>query len=356
MTFSYRYRYAFHWTVTQFIGRMEVQVQNHDERLFAVLALIFTFVYSAWFISDFTSLITRLSIVYGDNDAKLAALRRYLIHRNVSRNLLIRVSRGALNALAMHKQKIQEQDVELFGMLARQLQIAVHMDMYEPMLIKHPFFYGYANKRSAGFNMLCHIAVSWVDQLDGDKIFYEGQVLTAPKMFFSVNGGMVYERWMATQGSHDDSSCTAILPENLVEFSVGVGDWLCELAMWMRWEHLGTLIAGSHGSSVLALYAAAFTKIATDFRGQTWYPALYAQAVVSAINELADVRHLDDLNYGDLDIGSVAFSVFGVAPPSNRFTRFRLSSRSSSDTTVGRTLQWAKTQTMELSRGLSSLR
>ena len=53
MAFTCRYRHAFHWTVTQFIATMEVQVQNNDEQLFTVRALIFTFVYSARFFCVF---------------------------------------------------------------------------------------------------------------------------------------------------------------------------------------------------------------------------------------------------------------------------------------------------------------
>ena len=59
--------------------------------------------------------------------------------------------------------------MEVFAILAKLFQIAVHTDMYAPMLIKHPFFYNYANKRTAAFNMLCHVAVSWVDLPNGDR-------------------------------------------------------------------------------------------------------------------------------------------------------------------------------------------
>merc|ERR1711885_90729 len=65
---SDRYAHAFHWSVAQFAGGMdEITPENTAERLFAIVAFLFSFVVAAWFISSLTSSMTKLNIIGSDN-------------------------------------------------------------------------------------------------------------------------------------------------------------------------------------------------------------------------------------------------------------------------------------------------
>lgn len=74
---------------------MEVYPVNLNERVYAIVVLLFAFVVSAAFISTFTSSMTRLQMISGSKNEMFAPLRRYLGDNEISRKLTLRIQRNA---------------------------------------------------------------------------------------------------------------------------------------------------------------------------------------------------------------------------------------------------------------------
>merc|ERR1719443_2562999 len=103
-----RYNWAFHWAVSQFFGEGLLSPRNHYERLFIVLTLLFTFMASTAFVSSFTTSMTRIQLVASKQSSQLAALRRFLVDKNIPRGLSVRVTRNAQHALLEQKRNAPE--------------------------------------------------------------------------------------------------------------------------------------------------------------------------------------------------------------------------------------------------------
>ena len=77
---------------------------------------------------------------------------------------------------------------------------------------------------------LCTEAVDFVVMSSGDILFETG--VEAAGACYSVQGELRYTQEPAV--SHEDTS---------VSEDVGVGQWLCEAALWCHWSHVGSLEA-----------------------------------------------------------------------------------------------------------------
>eukprot|EP00747_Dinoflagellata_sp_TGD_P152118 gnl/TRDRNA2_/TRDRNA2_177268_c13_seq1.p1 gnl/TRDRNA2_/TRDRNA2_177268_c13~~gnl/TRDRNA2_/TRDRNA2_177268_c13_seq1.p1 ORF type:complete len:248 (-),score=23.74 gnl/TRDRNA2_/TRDRNA2_177268_c13_seq1:178-921(-) len=163
-------------------------------------------------------------------------------------------------------------------------------------------------------------------------------------MFFNVSGHLIYMKQSEQDG-----------------WDVDEGTWACELTLWVPWVHVGSLRAADH-CNILALDVQTFHKVATEFHGPVFHPAIYARHVVQYMNYalsrgslMGDDEHtIDDITFGSFPTYRVLMEVFpdcfeggGTASPkhgrrnSNLFTNPEASmesstfgSRASSDTSM----------------------
>merc|ERR1719281_1507425 len=91
---SFSYLTALHWSLTQFTpAAMEVHPTNVQERLFAVVTLLFALIVFSSYVSSITQAMNQLRSLNKENSKKLSMLRKFLVHHRVSRDLAFRVRR-----------------------------------------------------------------------------------------------------------------------------------------------------------------------------------------------------------------------------------------------------------------------
>lgn len=215
-----------------------------------------------------------------------------------------------------------EAEVELLQVISQPLVMEIHYEVYCPILAAHPFFKRYHRANLLAVRKLCHTAVRMFSLSHGDLLFVEGEQPTTPRMFFIVKGSLLYLK----QGSE-------------YVWQVKVGAWACEMALWVRWSHLGSLRAAKN-CNILSLDAATFQIVAHEFHEPMLWPALYAREVARCLNgepgtqnaagDLPSERNsqsppssssvgmvtsscddeIDDVCYGCLNVAEIVASIF----------------------------------------------
>lgn len=266
--FFFRYFTSLHWSLAQFAsGNIEIDAQNVNERCFAIVVLIASFIVSAGFVSRITASMTRLQILAGNHESKFAMLRQYLRHHKVSANLAMRVVRSAQYAITLKTKNSLEDDIELLGMISEPLRVEIHYEILAPVLMAHPFFRQYNMMNVAAMRRLCHSSTEVLSMGAGDLLFTEGEVPKVPRMFFVMSGSMVYKRNISVG----------------LDCVLDAKAWACEGALWTKWSHTGNL-AASGDSVILALDAETFQQVVTKFLAQAFFAAMYGASFVSHLN------------------------------------------------------------------------
>merc|ERR1712224_779707 len=104
------------------------------------------------------------------------------------------------------------------------LRLQLHWEVYTPIISPHPFFFQLGRTDSQALLEICHMTISeqfcWV----GAELFSPGQA--AKHMYFIRTGCADYMRPC-------DNHPIDILP----------GFWFSEVALWLKWDHVGCLTA-----------------------------------------------------------------------------------------------------------------
>lgn len=267
---GYKYSTSLHWSLTQFIGSMDVQPRNIMERVYAVLVLIFAFIVSAAFVSSITSMMTRLYIIAGRQVSQLATLRKFLHRKGISRQLALRIQRNARYAVKEVQRNTPEEQIELLAFVSDPLRMELHFELHAPALLQHKFFSRYHEENPKAVQRVCHRAISNKFLSYGDVVFTEGEVPTDAHMFFVVRGVLTY--------SMEDDAING--PST---YKVQVGTDVCEAVLWVQsWFHHGTLRACGD-CRLMALEGKAFQEIATQSES-SFQVRHYAVAFIEDLN------------------------------------------------------------------------
>merc|ERR1712050_3117 len=136
---------SYHWSLSQFTGSMEVFPTNVQERVLAVIILLFAFVVTAWVVSSITSSMTRLEIATARESEKLTMLTRYLFDHKISRRIALRVQRSVRSALQEQQRNVPEKEIELLSLVSEPLRVEIHFEIHDPIIGVHPFFNSYGD-------------------------------------------------------------------------------------------------------------------------------------------------------------------------------------------------------------------
>lgn len=261
--------------------------------------MIFSFIWSAAFVSRITAALTRLQILSGQEGAQFAAFRRFLTHHRINSELSFRAMTCAKFFVDQQQRNQPESEIYVLTLLSEPLLIELHYEVHCHVLAIHPFFRRYNHFEPLVMQRLCHFGVSEINLGVGDVLFTEGQEPDNPRMFFVKEGMLLFYKDYDQDGDID--------PDEIIKVHEPM--WVCEAVMWARWYHHGTLRAATH-STVLSLSSKEFQKVMSEYR-QTAYPIQYAQAFVSALNEgLQSGEDVDDV----LDIIDVALLTNQIFP------------------------------------------
>mmetsp|Transcript_8043 Transcript_8043/g.15026 ORF Transcript_8043/g.15026 Transcript_8043/m.15026 type:complete len:1104 (+) Transcript_8043:76-3387(+) len=282
-----QYVSSFHWSLSQFAGELTQYPQNSSERIFTVCVLFFAIMVSAWFVSSITTSMTQLQIITSQQSTQTAVLRRYLVDQNISRPLALRVQRNAQHALREQKKNASENSVELLKFISNPLLVELHFEIHGHVLFHHPFFLHYNMVNPGGMRKVCHMAVSVLSLHPGDVLFRDLEVPTHRRMFFVINGGLVYK--------HGQNSTTY----------VEKGDWMCEAILWTTWTHCGTVKAYTE-TQLLVLEAEKFQDTISTFPSD--HPAQYAEEFIKRLNQAG--RFLTDIALDQWELQDMIHEAF----------------------------------------------
>eukprot|EP00747_Dinoflagellata_sp_TGD_P028369 gnl/TRDRNA2_/TRDRNA2_133225_c0_seq2.p1 gnl/TRDRNA2_/TRDRNA2_133225_c0~~gnl/TRDRNA2_/TRDRNA2_133225_c0_seq2.p1 ORF type:complete len:881 (-),score=155.99 gnl/TRDRNA2_/TRDRNA2_133225_c0_seq2:146-2788(-) len=275
---EYKYATSLHWSLTQFIGSMDVQPHNWLERLFAVLVLICAFMMSAAFISSITSTMTRLHIVSSRQTSQIAVLRRYMRQNGISQQLMTRIQRNAQYAMEEQQRNTPEAEVELLPLVSEPLRTELHFELYAPMLTEHPLFAHFEQENPAGLRKVCHLGMSTKALSGGDTLFTEGEAPELLQMFFLCRGKGQY----TTSGGS--------------EFTVVPRNFMCEPTIWAsHWIHQGTFHATTE-SKFLILDVNVFQETFAKSVDSLHEVRRYAEEFILFLNEAAVATDITDKN------------------------------------------------------------
>lgn len=283
-TVHYRYVTAFHWSLTQFTGTMEVNPNNASERTYAVFMLLFAFVTGAIVVSSITSSMTRLQIARSQESNRFMTLRQFLLDNQISGRVAQRVQRNAQFAMMERKRNIPEGNIELLSMISEPLRVELHFEINMPILGNHPFLRNYAEINPGMMRQICHTATDKMSLSRGDVLFCHGEVSHDPRMYFLVSGRLTY------------------IPQQGTRKTVAPKEWSCEAVLWTPWAHCGAMRAKQE-STILALSSEKFQTIATQFHGHVQYAQRYGSAFVQHLNNERENGHFGLTDLEDPEMG-----------------------------------------------------
>eukprot|EP00929_Paragymnodinium_shiwhaense_P002731 TRINITY_DN10301_c0_g2_i1.p1 TRINITY_DN10301_c0_g2~~TRINITY_DN10301_c0_g2_i1.p1 ORF type:complete len:1140 (+),score=219.02 TRINITY_DN10301_c0_g2_i1:135-3554(+) len=277
-TLQHKYAISYHWSLTQFMGSVDIQPHNFKERSFAIVALMVGFLISAMVVSSITSAMTRLQIVTARQSTQVTMLNQYLYDNGISTKVAMRVQKNVMYSLEQEKKNTPEDRIELLELVSEPLRVELHYEIHLPVVTQHPFFRCYNEANPAAVRRLCHGAIGSVTLSQGDVVFSTGEQPLVPQMYFVTSGRLKYIR-----DTHDAER-------------LGKGDFFCEAPLWIPWIHCGTMQAKTN-STLSSLLAEDFQNIARQYRRGEFFPAKYADTLVKALNEIPS---MDRENFCDL--------------------------------------------------------
>lgn len=293
---AYRYFTSLHWSLTQFMpASMEVNPCTPEERMMAICVLMVGMVAFSSFVSNITSSMTSLRNLTSEDSRQLWLLRRFMQQQSIAKTLSTRVYNYLEYACFERRQRLQEKDIRLLGMLSEPLRDELHFQLKLPHLDRHPLFGHLSGEMKLLMHRLCRTALRMHSLAPKDVLFYRGD--EALLMYFFISGELDYE-YMPRPAS--------------VTKSIGVqrGDWICEAALWTTWRHVGELRAGVHESSCSELLSVNVKEFCQVVGGnsEAWVMAsAYGARFVETINELSkdqeqvpDTFILDSKHYDNL--------------------------------------------------------
>jgi len=154
-----------------------------------------------------------------------------------------------LNKTRQCRKKAQcESDVSVLKALPQTILMRLHLEVHSPVIERHAFFKQCAADEPYMIHRLCHCAMSEQAVGVGEELFRLG--VRCSCMYFAISGECRY-----VVGIGGDDRPLTVWP----------GQWLCEAALWVEWEHRGQLNANS-ACQLSQLDAQEFANIMTGSR------------------------------------------------------------------------------------------
>jgi len=307
---GYRYMTSLHWSLTQLMpASMEVYPHNPYERLFNLFVVFFSMIAFTSLISGVTNAMTHLRELNSRSQRQEAQLRRFLGENQISMNLASHVWGCASASLKDSNHRIHEKDVTLLENMPKSVVTELRVEVYYPILIKHPFFNLYAIQNPVATRDVLNVAMTEVSLNAGQELFVAGQPATA--MFHLMKGlldfggrstGKLYTSLLEVPDLPQDETdeiCTGIsrrlsrqsqdsqdsIPAQATRdrastittngasvaayiascsSTVTEGQWVNEASLWQQRSHKSTLVAKSH-CEVARLDAKKFRQVMSKY-------------------------------------------------------------------------------------------
>jgi len=325
VSLSYRYFTALHWSLTQFTpASVDVVPHNLEERIYAVIVLLFALVVFSSFLSSITAAMTQLRNISSTHEKSLSLLRRFLYHNQVPADLTIRIRRYVEHKLFLQKGEVQEKDVKLIKLLSPPLHMELVHSIRASTLTSHPFIRCYDEADTEAMKCVCFAAISSLHTSARDVLFTEAT--EDDRMLFVKHGELEYRNMTDISGSNaasDGSREKPQKPASLVSLDTTCCrltqcDWCSEGALWTTWVHFGRMCT-IEDSELLVVDGGEFAKQAAAHHKVTHGIVTYAHAFLKRLNELAGFGICSDYLPGTLERDAL----YGIATHSFDSQHFR---------------------------------
>lgn len=221
----FKYTTALHWSLTQFTpASMDVSATNVVERVYSICVLLFALVTFTSFVSSITTSMTHLRKMRSEPEKQEAILREYFFSNNLTAELGQRVWKYLWANHFSIKKRLHEQDVAILNLVPDFLRWKIREELHFPVITRLPFLAQYATVNLPGVQEICHHAMEERVLVASDELFVKDTI--ASKLFFVTGGFLHYKHHIKVQ-----------------ECDVGEKEWAVEPALWLKWCHVGTMIA-----------------------------------------------------------------------------------------------------------------
>lgn len=325
---AYQYFTSLHWSLTQFTpASMEVTPKNEIERLFNVVVIMSAMVIFSTFISAITNAMNQLRNLNSERNEQASLLRRYMQQNNVSAPLKARVLQS-IKALSQNRSRVHESDVAALRLLPLSLRHDLSQEVYAPHVGVHPFFYVCNACFSMQSRKIFSTCLAEKSLSTSQELITSGE--NATHMYFVIGGILDY---LADERG-----------ENEPAIALDTGAWLCEAALWVRWQHNGTANTTAQGCELISVDAGGFQNILKDEKPVRQYANMFWKHFSENPEDLSDVWCDEEVlfDWATRAMGQAETYYGDVIPAepattwNSKFSQFLQSQRRASSGFVGR--------------------
>lgn len=251
---GYAYFSSLHWSLTQFTpASMEIFPQNVYERMFNVVVIMFAFVFFSSFVSSITNAMTHIRNINAKAVARDTMIRRFFSDHNISHGLAARVWHFVRHKRVAQGKKLKTDEVPILNQLPVRIRDELRMEVYGPVLMRHPMLHHYLGGCQAALRKICKKGISELTLQPGKELKFDDEV---KKMIFVQSGNLEFHMYDVVEEVEGDAENGYILE---------AGDWCCEASLWADKVALdGHFIASPVGSDLVLLDAEVFRAVAVE--------------------------------------------------------------------------------------------
>lgn len=293
------YLLAYHWSITQFHGSMDVYPGNKLERLFAVVVLLVGMLTFSVFVSLLTNIIFQIRQAQAKKNEQQARLRSYFTRHTVSSQLMLSVKSHL--QLQREMGNDYQDDEELLQVLPEQLKRSLLLEVRQVSVDSHWLFAWMMNQHYNAFRDICYAAFVTTPSIKGHPVF---ECLNACIQMYFVESGLLryismrndrtvqqQSLWRVSLGHHN--RLVSRLGRSKVGIELRRGRWICEPALWVKaWQTRGQLITISN-SVLLSLEGGRFAKVTNNYPALHMDVAVYARWALRKLKECTSDNELD---------------------------------------------------------------
>jgi len=247
----YQYMTSLHWSMAQ-SSVPGITGANSWERLFACLTKLLDKVFNVTIIPALAAAMIGFQLRASKETQQIGQVRLFLKHNGVKHDLGVRVCsqikerQGALHRTA-------ESDVVALSLLSPSLLYELRYSILRQHMVTHPLFLFWTEACVISAQELCgNNTAELIDVSAEDDLFLAVQECHAA--YYIASGAAVYRQ--------DPQSSPVSSP---TVQDVEQGCWLCEVALWVKWTHVGTLTFPAE-AQVVAIDALKFIQVAQRHR------------------------------------------------------------------------------------------
>jgi len=278
---EYRYVTSLQWTMSYFAGTSGgVYPKNIQERLFSLVMALFSLFVLSSLVSLVTSAVQSIQNAHVHEYEKMNQLRRFFRAYGLQAELCERVTKNAMHRHHLLANRIYPNHVELLSVVSGTLRGEILYKVWEKTFLKNRTLSLLCSLQMPMMQVVAVEALT-VEVLAQQDFFFRSNEV-AESILYVMHGEMQYAPDSGL-GSYAGTVSDGSGNVHSTVVTAVVKKWLCEVALWTSWIHLGDL-AASCVCDVACLSVDEFGKIARNHPEANNWLCLHATACVKKLN------------------------------------------------------------------------